>query len=123
MSSTDNTLISRAKNLRKNQTNAEKRIWHYLRDRRLCGYKFKRQVPIDNYIVDFVCIEKKLIIELDGGQHLEAIEYDNKRTSILNLLGFHVLRYWNNDVLCRINEVLQDIEQYLNLPHPNPLPD
>jgi very-short-patch-repair endonuclease len=123
MSNRDDILVNRAKDLRKNQTDAEKCLWHHLRNRRLLGYKFRRQEPMaSNYIVDFVCIDKKLIIELDGGQHLEAIAYDKHRTEKLNSLGFHVLRYWNNDVLCRTDAVLQDIVQYLNPPHPDPLP-
>ena len=80
-----------AGNLRKNSTDAESHLWYNLRANRL-GFKFKRQVPIGAYIVDFVCLEKRLIIELDGGQHMDNQTYDMRRTAWLNLHGFKVLR-------------------------------
>ncbi len=98
-----------ARNLRKNQTDAEKIIWYQLRNRNLCGYKFRRQHPIGNYIVDFVCIDKKLIIELDGGQHQLQKEADLERTKTLNQMGFKVLRFWNNSVLENPDAVLGQV--------------
>ncbi|KTC70118.1 multidrug efflux protein [Legionella birminghamensis] len=90
------TLRQRACDLRKNSTPAERHLWYYLRANRL-GFKFKRQVPIGVYIVDFV-LEKRLIIELDGGQHMSNHIYDRKRTDWLMAHGFKVLRFWNHDV-------------------------
>ena len=102
-----------ARNLRKNSTDSERQLWYYLRAKRL-GYKFKRQVPIDYFIVDFVCFEKHLIIELDGGQHQEMRVYDKQRTEALRKKGFQVLRFWNNDVLENIEGVLEAITQALS---------
>jgi very-short-patch-repair endonuclease len=91
-------LRQRAKTLRRQSTDSEKHLWYYLRANRL-GYKFKRQVPMGVYIVDFVCLEKRLIIELDGSQHFDNQSYDRARTGWFNAHGFKVLRFWNNDVL------------------------
>ena len=103
---TDTLILRRhAKYLRRNSTDAEMHLWYYLRANRL-GFKFKRQVPINNYIVDFLCYEKHLIVELDGGQHLTNQVYDLQRTVDLNKLGFQVLRFWNNDVLQETTAVL-----------------
>jgi len=90
-------LRQRARALRQNSTDAEGYLWYYLRANRL-GFKFKRQVPIGEYIVDFVCLEKRLIIELDGGQHMDNQMYDMKRTDWLMTGGFKVLRFWNHDI-------------------------
>jgi len=107
------TLRQRARNLRKNSTDAEKHLWYNLRANRL-GFKFKRQVPIGTYIVDFACLEKRLIIELDGGQHLDNQTYDMKRTDWLNLQGFTVLRFWNHDVLQQTPSVIEIIMKALS---------
>ena len=88
----------RARELQTKSTNAEQHLWYYLRAHRL-GYKFKRQVCIDRFIVDFICYEKRLVIELDGGQHQDNQEYDARRTAILNKKGFRILRFWNHEVL------------------------
>ena len=90
-----------AKVLRHNQTEIEGHLWQYLRDRRLGGYKFRRQHPIKGFILDFNCPQKKLAVELDGGQHdtNRQIEYDQNRTAILEKEGIKVLRYWDNEVL------------------------
>lgn len=106
------TLRQRAKNLRKNSTDTEKHLWFYLRANRL-GYKFKRQVPIGTYIIDFACLEKRLLIELDGGQHLDNQTYDMERTVWLNAHGFKVLRFWNNEVLQQTTSVIELIMQAL----------
>jgi very-short-patch-repair endonuclease len=105
-----------ARLLRKNQTEMESRLWQYLRDRRLGGYKFRRQHPVKRYILDFYCPEKKVAVELDGGQHDldEQMEYDQIRTNILESVGIKVLRYWDNAVLQNPDGVLDDILEELD---------
>ena len=105
--------ISRAKKLRKTSTEAEKKIWSMLRRHRFSGKKFKRQQPIGHYIVDFVCFERQLIIEIDGGQHSDNVEKDQQRDDWLITQGYKVLRFWNNDVIKNIETVLEVIR--LNL--------
>ena len=106
--------------LRKNQTKQETKLWKILRNRAFCGEKFRRQVPIGNYVVDFVCESRILIIELDGGQHNEGenIIYDNKRTEFLNSLGYEVIRFWNNEIDNEIEKVKEVIYSKL-YPHPH----
>jgi len=99
--------------LRNNSTDAERALWRALRGRQLEGFRFRRQVPIAGFIVDFLCPEAKLVIELDGGQHVEQGSYDAARTRKLASLGYRVLRYWNNDALSRIEAVLEDIHSHL----------
>jgi len=111
-----------ARSLRKNQTDAERKLWRRLRARELCGFKFRRQYPIAPYIVDFICVEKRLIVEIDGGQHATMTEIDNTRTEFLNARGYRVLRFWNNEVLQQLDAVLAKIFDSLTHPHPNPLP-
>jgi len=94
--------------MRSNQTDAEAVLWDSLRGRRLMGLKFKRQVPVGTYIVDFLCAERKLIVEVDGTQHAEST-YDKSRDKALQNRGFKVLRFWNNDVLKEINSVCDTI--------------
>ena len=105
-------------------TDAEAKMWYHLRAKRLCGVKFKRQVPMGAYIVDFVAKEMNLIIEIDGGQHNE--ETDIECTRYLEKQGFKVLRFWNNDVLMNIEAVLESIRLSLmrtnNPSPPAPLP-
>ena len=105
------TQISRARQLRKESTDAERLLWSRLRNRRLLGLKFNRQSPIGRYIVDFVCKERNLIIEIDGGHHQEQGHRvsDLNRTEWLNSSGFRVIRYWNNQVLDDIDSVLESI--------------
>ncbi len=105
--------------LRKHQTDAESQLWYHLRARRLRGWKFRRQHILQGYIVDFVCLEKKLVVELDGGQHADQKAYDARRSRILEKNGFKVIRFWNNDVLNNLEGVL---EMIFNTPHP-PLRD
>jgi len=107
-----------AKKLRNNSTDAEKHLWYSLRGENL-GFKFRRQAVIGRYIVDFVCFEKRLIIELDGGQHAHNLK-DDQRTRWLNAQGFDVLRFWDNDVLRNRDGVLQKIIERLHLPLPIP---
>lgn len=90
-------------------TDAEQKRWQYLRSRQLCGCKFRRQYPVASYIVDFVCLERMLVVEVDGSQHQEQENYDNDRTKELKEMGFRVIRFWNNDVLNRIDSVLEAI--------------
>lgn len=99
----------RARVLRVRQTDAERLLWSKLRSRQLAGCKFRRQQVMGAYIVDVICLEPKLIIELDGGQHSWQSEYDAERSRYLSRLGFKVLRFWNNDVLSNIESVLESI--------------
>ncbi len=103
---------SNAKALRKNLTEAEKLLWYRLRKKQL-GVKFRRQVPIGQYIVDFYSVESRLIIELDGGQHAETKIYDDERIKFLENKGLTVIRYWNNQVLTETDAVIENISQYL----------
>lgn len=100
-----------AKKLRKNSTKAENILWSKLRARQFEGIKFRRQQPIENYIVDFVSFEKRIIIEIDGGQHAKETEKDRKRDECLTGKGFIVLRFWNNDVLENIEATLEIIRK------------
>ena len=99
----------RARRLRNSATDAERKLWQHLRLRQLGGFRFRRQVPIASFIADFVCPELKLVVELDGGQHMERTGYDMHRTRMLEAGGYKVLRYWNDDVLLRTEPVLEDI--------------
>jgi very-short-patch-repair endonuclease len=103
-----------ARTLRRRSTDAEKLLWSKLRGRRFEGIKFKRQYPIANYIVDFVALDLRFIIEVDGSQHSESAQ-DAERTRILQEWGYHVVRFWNNDVLGNIDGVLEAILQELTL--------
>lgn len=110
--------VSRARVLRINQTDAESRLWARLRNRAFFGFKFKRQVPVGAYIVDFLCAERRLIVEVDGGQHADNLD-DAKRTAWLEGEGYRVIRFWNNDVLANTDGVLTLLfEQLAAPPHP-----
>ena len=100
---------SRARSLRRNSTDAEIILWQHLRGRRLLGYKFRRQVPVGKYIVDFLCEDQAIVIELDGGQHMEQERYDQTRTNWLQANGFLVLRFWNNDIAENLEGVLESL--------------
>ena len=91
--------VERARQLRKKMTDTERFVWRRLRSRRFAEYKFRRQMAIGPYIVDFVCLEKRLILELDGGQHAQQVEYDAKRTRWLESQGSEVLRFWDHEAL------------------------
>ena len=104
-------LTKHTKSLRKNATRAETLLWNRIRSRQIEGIKFRRQQPIENYIVDFVTFEKRIIIELDGGQHANQKHKDQQRDKRLTADGFTVLRFWNNDVLENINAVLEIIRR------------
>ncbi len=103
----------KARELRSNMTKQELKVWSLIRDRKFYGYRFLRQYPIGNYIVDFICRSKKIIIEIDGGQHNEPenIEYDKCRTEYLEWKGYKVIRFWNNDIdknLLGVYRILQE---------------
>ena len=100
----------RAKALRRLPTAAEQRLWEVLRSRQLGGGKFRRQAPVGPYIVDFICPSAHLVVEIDGGQHAAATEYDAKRARYLKEQGFRVIRFWNNDVLENLDGVLAEIQ-------------
>ena len=106
--------------MRSNQAEAEQRLWQILRAKRFAGYKFKRQLPIDHCIVDFVCLRERLIVEVDGGQHSEAA--DAEGDSHLVAQGFRLLRFWNNDILGNEDGVAMRILEALTVPLPNPSP-
>ena len=107
----NHNIIGIAKNLRKRSTDAEILLWRHLRSKRLEGLKFRRQQPIGNYIVDFVCFEKRIVIEVDGGQHVIEKYKDNKRDKWLEGQGFKVLRFWNIEVLMNIQGVFEVIRE------------
>ena len=111
-------LLARAKWMRLNPTEAEKRLWMILQAKRLVGYKFKRQVIIDSYIVDFINFDHRLIVEADGSQHAES-EYDKRRDAYLEKQGFSALRFWNSDILKDSDAVAETIWHALQSP---PLP-
>ena len=106
--------MHRAGELRQNQTEAEAKLWSRLRAHRMAGVQFRRQHAIGNYIVDFCSPRRKLIIELDGSQHLDQAEYDLERTQYLEVKGYRVLRFWNNDVMNEIDAVLNVIWTEIN---------
>lgn len=114
--------VETARRLRQDQTEAEARLWSEIRNRQFMNLKWKRQVPIDRYFVDFVCEAEKLIVELDGSQHMDATAYDEKRTQTLEKYGYRVLRFWNEDVFKHMDYVLNEIENSVGggaiSPHP-----
>jgi very-short-patch-repair endonuclease len=117
----------RARALRRRMTDAERLLWRHLRNRELGGWKFRRQYPVGTFIVDFICVEKSLVIEVDGGQHATNEELDNQRSAYLNKMGYRVLRFWNNEVLQETEGVLTAIFAILandkqNSPSPQPSP-
>lgn len=101
--------LDQAKRLRSHQTEAEQRLWYHLRAHRFMGLKFKRQKPVGRYIVDFICHEHHLIVEVDGGQHAEQTEYDHERDTWLRQRGYRVLRVWNHEVMQQLDGVLEQI--------------
>ena len=117
-------LLDRAKILRGGQTDAEQRLWYHLRAHRFMEMKFKRQKPLGRYIVDFVCHEYNLIVEVDGGQHQENADYDRCRDAWLREEGYTVLRFWNHEVMQQTEVVLEAIriavQQRSLSPDPSP---
>jgi very-short-patch-repair endonuclease len=113
---------TRSRTLRRHGSDAEALLWRHLRGRQLADAKFRRQHPIGPYFADFCCVEARLVIELDGGQHAVQVAGDARRTRYLAAEGFRVLRFWNDDVLLRTNDVLETIEGQLRNPSPLPSP-
>jgi len=113
-----------ARQLRKKSTNAERLMWSHLRNRNLEGIKFRRQQPFGPYIVDFISVEKKLVIELDGGQHAMNKELDRNRDKFIESEGYRTLRFWNNEVFQNTEGVLERIRQEIleDAPSPRPSP-
>ena len=109
-----------AREMRSRMTDAEALLWRLLRNRRIAGAKFRRQHPIGRYILDYYCVENKLGIELDGGQHGEAVEYDQHRDSWLRTQGILVLRFWNNQMLTETEAVMETIYQAIIANSPPP---
>jgi very-short-patch-repair endonuclease len=114
----------RSRALRRGMTKAEQSLWRVLRFRQVEGFRFRRQVPIGSFIADFVCHEARLIVEVDGGQHDPASASEEGRTRYLESEGYHVLRFWNNEVLANPEGVRAVIVNELHRvhPHPNPPP-
>jgi very-short-patch-repair endonuclease len=117
---TTKDLRDRAKAMRSAPTEAEHRLWQILRAKRLAGYKFKRQMPLDRYIVDFICLAHRLVIEADGGQHSENA--DARRDAYIRSQGFHILRFWNDEIFTNEDGVTTAILDALSTPLPNPSP-
>jgi len=107
----------RARQLRKNSTDAERLLWRALRSRQLGGHKFRRQLSLGRFIVDFVCLEARLVVEVDGGQHNEdtLAVYDAERTAWLQKQGFRVLRFWDHEVLKQLDTVKEAIAKALGV--------
>jgi very-short-patch-repair endonuclease len=103
----------RARTLRQNMTEAERRVWQVLRSQQMKGFKFRRQVPIGRYIADFVCHEARLIVEIDGGQHERSSPREAERTGFLQNQGYRIVRFWNNEVLANLEGVHQTITDEL----------
>ena len=116
------TRTSFARQLRRNMTDAERKLWRDLRLRQVQGHKFRRQFPLGDYVLDFVSFEAKLVVEVDGGQHADSASYDHARDAWLRAQGFRVLKFWNNEDLAQTDAVLAAIDNALgngSHPHPN----
>ena len=105
--------LPNARKLRQESTDAEQKFWYQVKDRRLEGHKFRRQVGVGHYIVDFLCLDKRLVIELDGGQHDENRAKDEQRSRYIESQGFRVIRFWNNEVLQNMSGVLETVLAHL----------
>ena len=114
------SILSNARILRVQLTDAEQLVWQILRDRRFCGIKFRRQHPFERFVLDFYCHEAKLVLELDGGGHNDHGQkaYDEERTKFLEDAGIRVLRFWNHDVLNNLEAVLEQLHDELFTPSP-----
>ncbi len=108
----------RARELRQNSTVAERKLWSLVRNRKITGCKFRRQVPIDRYFADFACLEARLIVELEGDHHADQVDYDAARTEALEAAGWTVLRFWNGQVLTNPEGVAMAIRAALELAKP-----
>ena len=112
-----NNLKNNARYLRKNPTEQERKLWNLIKNKQFYNYKFLRQYVIGKYIVDFICREKKIIIEIDGGQHNKnsTIDYDKERSIYLNSIGYAVIRFWNNEIDNNIEGVYSKLEQVFDI--------
>ncbi|MDX2167403.1 MAG: endonuclease domain-containing protein [Deltaproteobacteria bacterium] len=116
--------VAQARYLRRNMTDAERRLWRHLRMRDLGGCRFRRQRPVGPYVVDFACLERSLIVEIDGGQHNDVVHLaaDQRRTEYLQRRGFRVVRFWNNEVFENLDGVCEEIRRLLEEPPSRPSP-
>lgn len=113
-----------ARQLRSQQTDAERALWRHLRGRNIDACKFRRQEVIGEFIVDFVCLDRKLIVEVDGSQHMQQSVADQSRTAGLERRGYRIIRFWNHEILCEIEAVLERIAaELIDSPHPSLLPE
>ena len=120
------SIVANARKLRRSSTDVEKKLWHRIRDKQIEDFRFRRQRPIGKFIVDFICLDARLIVELDGGQHAENTLGDSKRTEFLESLGYKVVRFWNNEVIENMEGVLDRLREELlstrSLTPPSALP-
>ena len=114
------SIVATARKLRRSSTDVERKLWHRIRDKQVEGFRFRRQRPIEKYIVDFICLDARLIVELNGGQHAENVAHDKKRTAFLESLGYRVLRFWNSEVIENIEGVLERLREALLLTRVDP---
>jgi adenine-specific DNA-methyltransferase len=112
-------MLKHVRSLRKDMTDAERRLWSHLRRRQLSGFKFRRQHQVGLYICDFACVEASVAVELDGSQHASQCAYDARRDAFLRSAGYRVLRFWNADVLTQTDRVLDTIYEALHRPELN----
>ncbi len=114
------SIVATARKLRRSSTDVERKLWHRIRDKQVEGFRFRRQRPVGRFIVDFICLDARLIVELNGGQHAENVAHDKKRTAFLESLGYRVLRFWNSEVIENIEGVLERLREALLLPRLDP---
>ena len=114
------SIVATARKLRRSSTNVERKLWHRIRDKQVEGFRFRRQRPVGRFIVDFICLDARLIVELDGGQHAENVAHDKKRSAFLESLGYRVLRFWNNEVIENMDGVLERLREVLLLTRLDP---
>ena len=113
---TTEAIQRRARELRRDQTPAERKLWAQLRGKQLYGLKFRRQHPIDRYIVDFCCVARRIVIEIDGHSHASQVEYDRARTAYLQDRGYTVIRFTNDQVLRQLDAVVAEILRHCDNP-------
>ena len=113
-------IVAAARKLRRTSTDVERKLWHRIRDKQIDNFRFRRQRPIGKYIVDFICLDAKLIVELDGGQHANDVTHDERRTAFLKSLGYRVLRFCNSEVVENLDGVLERLRGELLNANANP---
>jgi adenine-specific DNA-methyltransferase len=116
------TKVFLARTLRRKQTDAERKLWSRLRGNGIPGFKFRRQFPIKPYFADFCCVQSRLVVELDGGQHVQMKETDRMRTKYIEKHGYRVVRFWDSDVLMKTDAIMEAIYAELQVPSPLPSP-